>query len=880
MNKIAVLLLFAFTLQAGGIVVSGDEYQILQDDDSLEVIYDKNLQQEAALTNSYEKEVLKRYEKSYGYSLDSKLYLGILSSNNQIANAFSTQFPLNMQMNYIAGSQMVDYMSSTSWLKTLLLHESAHNFQINPKKNKLSNIAHKIVGNLPVTSLFFVPIFPVPNALESSFMFEGNAVFNESRFNNGGRLYNGALLALAITQAKAGYITPKRTYNSHLYFPYNAHHYIVGGFFQLYLAQKYGTDSVNEYFWNFSGQYLPIQTSAIFIKTFGKDYESEIKEYSEWLTTEFPGFKESRGELIAASKFDTKLNCTKDEIFFLASDAKSSPALYVISKQAGEEKSKKADYLFGKVFKVDGKYYTAASRHTEAEKIEMGLFDDEGRVLEKSRSKIVQSQLSDGRFVYFDVKKSFDQPALYIGDEFYSFVNSSVFCDKEDNIYYFKQDGKKRTLYKNKTPLLSFKDYYGFVADINENGIYFVANSKYGSSLYLYDGKDIYRVSEADDIVDARLLDKDTAIVETITADGLKFIKTSLTKTKSTLFERSYYFEKEKDFNFSFDTQKTALASKSYESYRQMHYSSLNQSIVFNEDSVDFSLGVNFADPLAQNSASVYISRYDEETLTGVRYENSANLLKYGANIYGVVEKDENISSRDFGVNLFLNYPLYRTGYKSVDLDLNYYIDHDRDEREPLSLSLNYSDARGFGHSMYKTSQESFSLFGVKERDDFIAGAGLNIVRDLSYEFYTGLSAKYAKSDTDKLHGKYGVKVDDTLFSISSDPSHIIMPSIDFDIYAKEVLKAGVSIYKVLNFDAYSFTVPLSLRRESIYAKYNYYDITFLSDESKDFSEYILGTTLDLLFLHKNPIPLSFEYIYNDGLRDSSRVRVLFDLPL
>jgi len=801
MNKIAVLLLFAFTLQAGGIVVSGDEYQILQDDDSLEVIYDKNLQQEAALTNSYEKEVLKRYEKSYGYSLDSKLYLGILSSNNQIANAFSTQFPLNMQMNYIAGSQMVDYMSSTSWLKTLLLHESAHNFQINPKKNKLSNIAHKIVGNLPVTSLFFVPIFPVPNALESSFMFEGNAVFNESRFNNGGRLYNGALLALAITQAKAGYITPKRTYNSHLYFPYNAHHYIVGGFFQLYLAQKYGTDSVNEYFWNFSGQYLPIQTSAIFIKTFGKDYESEIKEYSEWLTTEFPGFKESRGELIAASKFDTKLNCTKDEIFFLASDAKSSPALYVISKQAGEEKSKKADYLFGKVFKVDGKYYTAASRHTEAEKIEMGLFDDEGRVLEKSRSKIVQSQLSDGRFVYFDVKKSFDQPALYIGDEFYSFVNSSVFCDKEDNIYYFKQDGKKRTLYKNKTPLLSFKDYYGFVADINENG-----------------------------------------------------------------FERSYYFEKEKDFNFSFDTQKTALASKSYESYRQMHYSSLNQSIVFNEDSVDFSLGVNFADPLAQNSASVYISRYDEETLTGVRYENSANLLKYGANIYGVVEKDENISSRDFGVNLFLNYPLYRTGYKSVDLDLNYYIDHDRDEREPLSLSLNYSDARGFGHSMYKNSQESFSLFGVKERDDFIAGAGLNIVRDLSYEFYTGLSAKYAKSDTDKLHGKYGVKVDDTLFSISSDPSHIIMPSIDFDIYAKEVLKAGVSIYKVLNFDAYSFTVPLSLRRESIYAKYNYYDITFLSDESKDFSEYILGTTLDLLFLHKNPIPLSFEYIYNDGL--------------
>jgi len=879
MKKIALLLSTVLILSAEDIVVSGDEYLLSSDDDSLEVIYDKDLKKDATLANSFEKELLKRYERSYGYALDSKLHLGILSANNQIANAFSTQFPLNIQMNYIAGSEMIDYMSGTSWLKTLLLHESAHNFQINPKKNRLSNIAHKVVGNLPVTSFLFVPIFPVPNSLESSFMFEGNAVFNESRFNNGGRLYNGALLALAITQAKAGYITPKRTYNSHLYFPYNTHHYIVGGFFQLYLAQKYGTDSVNKYFWNFSGQYLPMQTNAMFIKTFGKDYESEIKEYSNWLKSEFSGFKESRGELIATSKFDTKLNSNKDEIFFLTSDSKSEPKLQIISKKSEGIKNKKADYLFGKVFKIDDNYYSQASRHTEAQKIEMGLFDDEGRVLEESRSKIVQSQLSDGRFVYFDVKNSFDQPALYVGDEFYGYVNSSVFCDDKDNIYYFKQEGKKRTLYKNRVPILSFRDYYGFVTDVNEDGIYFVANSKYGSSLYLYNG-DIYRVSEADDIVDAKLLDKNRAIVETITADGLKFIKIPLSKTKISIFERSYYFEKEEDFNFSFDTKKTNLVSKPYKSYQQMHYSSLNHSVIFNEDSVDFSVGVNFVDPLAQNSASVYISRYDEETLSGVRYENSANRLKYGVDVYGVVEKDEDISSRDFGANLFLQYPVYKAGYKSVDLNLNYYIDHDKDEREPLSLSVNYSDARKFGFSMYHNSLDSFSLFGVNDRDDFIAGAGVDIVRDLDYEFYTSLSLKYAKSDTDKLHGKYGIKVDDTLFSISGDPSHVVMPSIDFDIYAKDVFKAGVSIYKVLNFDAYSFTIPLSLRRESVYAKYNYYDMTFLNDRSKGFSEYILGSSFDLLFLHKNPIPLSFEYIYNGDLKDSSRFRMLFDLPL
>ena len=106
------------------------------------------------------------------------------------------------------------------------------------------------------------------------------------------------------------------------------------------------------------------------------------------------------------------------------------------------------------------------------------------------------------------------------------------------------------------------------------------------------------------------------------------------------------------------------------------------------------------------------------------------------------------------------------------------------------------------------------------------------------------------------------------------------MPSIQTDLYAKEVLKGGVSLYKVLNLDYYSFTIPLSLRRESIYAKYNYYDMTFLNDKSEDFSEYIVGLNLDLLLLNSNPIPLIFEYIYNDKLVDSSRFRVLFDLPL
>jgi hypothetical protein len=880
MKKLSLIIFTIVTLYAKEIVVSGDKYMI-SNGEVLDIIYTDSMQKEATLTRSFEKEVIKNYEKSYGYSFDEKLHLGLLSANNQIANAFSTQFPFNMQMNYIGGTLMVDYMGTSSWIKTLLLHESAHNFQTNPKKNPLSRIAHKIVKNIPVTSLYFFPIFPVPNSLESPFILEGNAVLNESRFGIGGRLYNGFLLAMSITQARAGYITPQRSYNSHLYFPYGTHHYIVGGFFQLYLAQKYGVDKVNGYFWNFSGQYLPMQTNAIFKMTFGEDFEFELKEYAKWLKDKYSEFCESSGELMATSKVHDKLNSDQDEIFFLTSDAISKPKLNIISKK-GERVIKRRDSFFlGEVFKVDGKYYSSTSSTTEVEKIEIGLFDSQGDILDKSRSKILQRVLSDGRFVYFDVNRSFDKPALYVDGEFYEYVNSSVFSDEDDNLYYFKQDGKKRILYKNREPLFSYLGWYGFVVDVDENGIYFVANSKNGSSLFLFQNGEFFRVTKGDDVIDAKLLDNNMLLVTTITANGYDYLKLPTIHKREIPYNRTYFFEHSSDFNLKYDkTEKLAEGVKPYRAYEELSYSSLEQSFIIQEDGVDFNIGANFSDPLMQNSAKIYLSRYDDETIAGVSYENSVFRLRFGADVYGLLEKDSNISSRDFGANFFINYPIYKSGYKSADLNLNYHIDHDKDERRPLSLSLNLSNSKRYGKSMYPNESNTLSLFGVTDRGDFTAGASYNYFHDLPYEFYAGFGLKYAKSDSDEVRRNYGIEINDNTFTTTIDPSIITMPSIQTDLYAKEAFKGGVSLYKVLNYDKYLFTIPVSLRRESLYAKYHYYDITFLNDKSEDFSEFTFGMNFDLIFLHKNPVPLSLEFIYNDKLVDDTRFRVLFDIPL
>jgi len=500
-------------------------------------------------------------------------------------------------------------------------------------------------------------------------------------------------------------------------------------------------------------------------------------------------------------------------------------------------------------------------------------------VLEGSQSKVIQRVLTDGRFVYFDVEKSFNEPYLYVGDESYGQVNSSVFSDDSDNIYYFKQAGKKRTLYKNREPIFSYEGWFGFVVDVDESGVYFVANSKNGSSLYLYDGE-VFRVSSGDDIVDAKLLDTNTALLATITADGYEYKKAPLTKTKAEVFNRTYFFESLPSFT-SLDKSSAKLEDiREYTSYKHMSLSGINHEVMASEDSIDFSLRANFTDPLQQNETTLFVSRYDEETLAGIGYSNSVYRLNYGAEVYGVVEKDDNILSRDFGANLFANYPIYEVGRQKVDLDMSYHLDHDRDSREPLSIALSFKERKKYGISMYANELHDLSLFGVYDRDDLTYGAGYEYQRDLTHQFYAGLNLKYAKSDTDHTKRKYGIEIDDNSIGSHGDPSTLLMPSLDMELYAKEYTKVGVSLSKVLNLDYYSFRIPISLRREAIYAKYNYYDIDFLDGFSSNFSEYTLGLSFDLLFLHNNPIPFSIEYLYNDNLKDDTRVRMLFDLGL
>jgi len=427
------------------------------------------------------------YEAQYGFRMDEPLYVGLISDYNQIANGFSTQWPNNRQINYDAGALAVDYFSATSWLKTLLYHETAHNYQTNAKDSAVSQGLHSVLGN----GYLIIPWFTMPNIVESSFLLEGNAVLNESWHGNGGRLYSGRFKAATLQQAKAGLLTPERVYNDNYDFLYGSHFYTLGGYYQYYLAEHYGLDNVNAYWKIHSRPWgWPFLTNWATRRSVGVSFDDAFAQWNEQMQREADMMQDVEAPAVARTQFFSPMNDDRDAIYFITNPTgRSFPELVTYRKADGKVTRRSGSYIAGKTVPLpSGGIATQGSAYTSPWRIYAGLYDEDAMIVDGTRSKVVEGYLHDGTPVYFDVPRSFDQPQLYVGDSFYARVNSSVFIDDSDNLYYFVQGGnKERTLYRNRTPLFTLKGYYGHVVGVDSRGgVYFIANTRYGSGLFRY----------------------------------------------------------------------------------------------------------------------------------------------------------------------------------------------------------------------------------------------------------------------------------------------------------------------------------------------------------------------------------------------------------
>ena len=882
MLKISLFFIFSTYLLFGAVVVP-DDY-LISDDEELSYVYSKEHASLIPQMKAYQEEIIGGYEKEFGFKLDDKMYVGLASNNNQIANGFSTQIPFNMQLFYGAGATYIDYFSTSSWLKTLVIHETAHNFQLNPKENFLSKTSHKVLGNSPVSFLGPLALFPIPNVLENSFILEGNGVMNESRFGNGGRLFSGYALAEVVAMARAGEIKPELMYNSTLEFPYGEKFYLVGGFFHQFLVEKYGIEKVNGYFKTFATQPFPFFTSTMFKKQYGKSFKVLLAEFVEDIKTKHNNFKSTKGQLLARSQIFVALNKEKDEIYTLMGDNKSAPKVFKLNIKNMTSSFEYNSWRVGEVFKHNGKYFSQASAKTSPVKIEMGLFDKDGFILKGFEGKAVQGFTKSDKVVYFDIEKSIETPQVYVDGKFYTGSHSSVHVDKED-LYYFKQKGVKRTLYKNKKVLVSFEGHYGFVVEVDSEGsVYFIASSEHGSSVYKAKNGKIERVSMADDVIDFKLMKNNEALVATIDANGYAYRKIGL-ENRRVADNRPHKIAIAQDGRLSaslreadfLSTQKP-LEAESYNSFTALKYSSLDQALSYaSYEGFGIDVQANFADPLFQNSLAVVLSHNNNRTVGGLHYDNVAHQLEYGGAVYGLYKHDtfRTTDKRDAGYDAYLKLPFLASGYWRADATLAYTKNYDNIYREPMSFSLNVLNAKQYGFSKYANSLNALELFGSTDRDVNMAGGTYQFKHDLAWQSYVGARATYMKSNRVNSLEEKGIELKDEFTSLQSDKATLDVPSFSSTTYAQEVKMAELSLAKVFDGSLYFFSFPLSLQREAIYAKQRIYDIDFSNTTQRTYYESTLGTELDLLFFNKFTVPLSLEWIHNKDVVDQDKVRVL-----
>ena len=408
-----------------------------------------------------------------------------------------------------------------SWADTVIAHEMAHIFQLGQISSRLKYLK-LLFKNSEVIFIPF-PVFLNVNLVMSLFFLEGHAVLSESIFAPGGRLYSGSVRALVFSQLKNRFRNTNHFIRNYLINltedTFSAkQQYTHGGYFFNSLLDNYSLKTVNRFFENHAEHFLlPLTFVAVkssFEKVFQNSFESLVHYYIQKYLPLAKKQKKSKEKALFKSDVCPAFNKRNNEIFFLTSNLKSAPVLRSYNLSSGKWKKRKKVFSIGKVFKIKDEYYVSATGRIGVLERVYGLFSEGMHLVKKYKSQYVQDMYKN-QTLSMDSSNNMRDFKLLLDGQFYDQVHSPALFGPAGDIYYFKQEGEQRVMYKNRQFLFQFKGFYGKPVEIAQNGsVYFIAASPYGSSLFVWHPmRGIYRLSSSDVIVDAVQLTEDQFLV-------------------------------------------------------------------------------------------------------------------------------------------------------------------------------------------------------------------------------------------------------------------------------------------------------------------------------------------------------------------------------
>jgi hypothetical protein len=854
-----------------------------------QIIYSNEYQKEAFELSETANKMINEYAINYGFMLPNDVSMIIASSNDQIANAYSTQFPFNKMVLYNGGNSMIDYFVYSDWITAVFLHELSHNYQISAQKSDISKFAKKYFGSSGTLQFLPIPLFTFPNIAIPNFILEGNAVFNESRFGIGGRLFSGYSKAMFLSLLKKHKLDLKRVTNRHLSFPYMQEKYIVGGFFFQFLANKFGVEKSNKFFYNFSEKIInPLRLNDGFKKHFGQTFEQLFYEFLFSFKTKADEFRclKNQKEAVTVLKSQTQFDLTNDRqnIYIFTSDMKSQPQLFAFDKNS-EKLKFIGDKDYGRVFfdSQTNDYLFARSSYTDIRKIQFALWSDRTNdIVKNSESRLFLDKFNSN-WLYFDMKNSFKKPKLFYNDKFYDTVDSTARFDNKGNIYYFKNSDNInknyiRTLFKNKKALFHIKGFYSKVVDFDRENIYFISYTKLGSSLYRYNekNKNIYLVFDFDNIIDARITSRNKFILNTINANGYEYILIKSDKKNQKIVKKLPFDEAFSDI-VKFDTSIDTLLEEDINISKPEKYNAIFdirfEKLAYQYSSFYNIFNLSFEDPIGYNSfaTNFYLEHNNKSNIISFSYINKRYLdFILGASKFNYVRDSKVYNLEDFEqfytFSAYIGLPIFKKDTKEIKISLKSYNDKENIKNIPTIVTINYSNLNQYGYSMFANKVNYHSFATRYARKNFLFKMTNLYQTSFADEFFFRTKLETAYSQKVKPSQQKGVYLTSNGFEVAQDSTHIQFNALSGDYRTKSAIKLSPRLTKVLNYDLYSFELPIAIRREAIFGEYSrlYYNIEELSKE-KYMDEWSVGVYFDVLFAHKYQplIPVMLKYSHN-----------------
>ena len=542
MLRIFIITCFLVISCASFSSLPGDNDYYLIERPSYRIIFDEQYHSDIENIDAKIEYYLKELKKTQPQYMDEYLNVVLASPQEQQSNAFANPFPFMKIKIFSSG---VDHMNSHAfplWLDSTFVHELNHLYQMN----------YSILPDtLNIKTPFFKFSFLYPNILLPNLFIEGEATFKEALVEGlGGRLYSGEVRAFVYAQIKHYQDRPRafaqKLINEHVHSSSRRMKYLHGSYLFSLLSKKFPHKRISEFFKINGESILSFFTyNHSLRKTFNMDINELIAFYIESIKEEASQQQFESEEPIFKTSVCPEINRFENKILLMTTNLQSTPKLRIYEPRLNKWSTQKIDIPVEKVFKINDQYFSRSTAVTKPHEQVYSIFSEGMKPHPTIHSQFVQDILGDS-ILSLDTSNNIIGYKLLLNGELYDETQSNALFDSNKNIYYFKQNKNKRTLYKNKKPIFSYFGYYGKLVDILPDGsIYFIAPSTYGSTVYKYLDEKVYRSLTSDRIIQAKTInDKEMVVCEVTGKGDYVYKKTFIDEIEGAPVNYSYSFEK------------------------------------------------------------------------------------------------------------------------------------------------------------------------------------------------------------------------------------------------------------------------------------------------------------------------------------------------